>query len=264
MKKIVAKLMLTVLIVSAMVGLMGRQIVMTDSHVQASAPTAAERDRAVQELNRMADIKWKTSSSLYIYNHTYTTSTTYTGMPYTQTYNNTYDEFVRSGAYNGKQLTYKGNAKMGNDCSTVPALAWKFKYSSIQYADIWTGDYLTCAQNGTNSSYHLATVGGYKMGSKDTKQFATGKGLDSMSKYYKELKKGDCCFYRWYDDTSADEKDWKWRGHVVVVVGTYADGVYITDQIGWSSGDSFSTWRHIYKLSYSALYKKYYVPVKFV
>lgn len=242
---------LVVLIIFLMVGLTSDPTKIAGVKVQA-APTAAERNRAVYDLRDMAYIKWKTSSSLYIWNHTYTPNIVYKGMPYTQTHNTTYSDFLSRGNldYKTNTLTYNGNAKVGNDCSTVPALAWKFKFPSIGYASIYTGSYLSCAKTGANSTYNLVNVGTYTMGDyNDTSEYVADH---AMSTHYNKLKKGDCCLKY----TSGTK-------HVIFVEGVGSGCVYITDQIGWDDGEYLSTWRHNKKMTWSDLASEGYVPIGF-
>lgn len=258
MKRVV-KMVSTVLIVATMVGVMGNPLSKSENDVQA-ASYSTNREYAVAELKKMADIKWRPTGSLSIGGHTYVKGTVYTGMPYTQTYNTTYTDFVNKSTYNtsNKTYSYAGNAKVGNDCSTVPALAWKFKFTSIKYADIYTGDYLTCAQNGKNSTYHLATVNGYTITGSDTLAYINKNAScrEKINKSLQKLQKGDCCLHYYYDTNG------KLKKHVIFVVGTYTGGVYITDQIGWGNGDNTTTtWRHSKKMSWDTLLSGGYVPI---
>lgn len=243
---------LVVLIIFLMVGLTSDPTKIAGVKVQA-APTASERNRAVMDLRDMAYIQWKTSSSLYIWKHTYTPNIVYKGMPYTQTYNTTYSDFLSRGKldYQTNILTYNGNAKVGNDCSTVPALAWKFKFPSIGYASIYTGSYLSCAKTGANSTYNLVNVGTYTIDTDSTLEYTSKQTVD-MTKYYNQLKKGDCCLKY----TSGTK-------HVIFVEAVGSGCVYITDQIGWSDGDDFSTWRHYHKMTWAELKREGYVPMGF-
>ena len=244
---------LVVLIIFLMVGLTSDPTKIAGVKIQA-APSASERNRAVMDLKDMAYIQWKTSSALYIWNHTYTSNIVYKGMPYTQTYNTTYSDFLSRGNLNIQTnvLTYNGNARVGNDCSTVPALAWKFKFPSIDYTGIYTANYLSCAKNGSNSTYHLVNVGSYTMGTYNSTLQYVDDHSDEMPTYYKLLKKGDCCL-KYYGSTK----------HVIVVEAVGTNCVYITDQIGWSDGDSFSTWRHYKKMTWDDLASQGYVPMGF-
>ncbi len=260
------KMISTVLIAAVMVGLMGNPLVKSENEVQA-ATYSSNREYAVAELKKMADIQWKpTTKNLAIGGYTYYKNTVYKGMPYTKDYNTTYTDFIsgKNGSYGSSGsnvFNYKGSASVGNDCSTVPALAWKFKFTSIGYASISTADYLSCAQNGRNSTYHLATVNGYKITGSDTKLYINAKEEENKNNRttilnaLKKLQKGDCCLY-YYTNNGELKK------HVIFVVGTYSGGVYITDQIGRKSGDTNSSWRHSKAMSWDDLLNSGYVPIR--
>lgn len=255
------KMISTVLVVALMVGLLGNPMVKSENEVQA-ATYSSNREYAVAELKKMADIQWKpTTKNLTIGNYTYYKNTVYKGMPYTTDYNTTYTDFISGkngsfGSSGSNVFNYKGNEAVGNDCSTVPALAWKFKFTTIKYANIDTGDYLACAKNGSNSTYHLATVKNYRMGSAcdSTKDYIKGN-RSTVRNALQNLQKGDCCLYYY-------KKDGTLKKHVVFVVGTYSGGVYITDQIGRKSGDTNSSWRHSKAMSWDKLLDDGYVPIR--
>lgn len=249
MKRVV-KMVSTVLIVATMVGVMGNPLSKVENDVQA-ASYSSDRSYAVAQLKYMADIKWKPSGQLSIGGWSYKSSETYTGMPYTQAYNTTYSEFLKKGSYSSGVFVYRGNAEVGNDCSTVPALAWQFKCKDIDYKGIYTKHYMLCAKNGSNTSYYMKTVGGYKMGCESTSTFCTNMGLNKMKNYYQQLKPGDCCLH-YYGDTK----------HVIFVVAVDSTGVTITDQCGRGNTSELNcSWRHNKKMTWQQLYESRYVPI---
>lgn len=215
---------------------------------------------ACNEMRNMAIIYWRPAMGVTIGGQSYNMNTTYRGIPYTQATNVTYQQFVNNGTDGPTYFIYSGSS--GNDCSTAVALAWKTCFSSIDYAGIWTGDFLSCAQYGSNSTYHMSTVGGYAMGSgySSTKTYCLDKGYSIISGYYASLQPGDSCF-RYFTNSSGTLKK-----HAILVVAketrSGVPGIVYIDQIGRGYGDNnYTTWHYEKWISYSDLYNSYYLPV---
>ena len=132
---------------------------------------------AYREMQAMSSVKWKPQKTMEVVvkqkpdgtiksTSTYSSNKTYYGIPYSQKHNSTLSDFqskITNGKYTNIKYVSSDDAyygQNGNDCSTAVALAWKTSFSSIKYAKIYTQDWLDCARSGSNSTYHLKSLGG--------------------------------------------------------------------------------------------------------
>ena len=220
----------------------------------------AKQKVVTEQMDKMARVLWRPSKAVTIGGKPYNIRTTYRGMPYTQLSNITYEEFsAKSQSSTGGFFLFY-NDSLGNDCTTAVALAWKTYFTSIDYAGIWTGDFLNCARYGANEKYHMKSVGGYQTNMASTKDYCVSAGFATVKRYYQQLQPGDCLF-KYYNYTNSIGENCLSK-HAVLVVATSSTGVLITDQIGRGNGDNIrTTWRRKKRISFQDLYKQNYLPV---
>lgn len=218
---------------------------------------------AYREMQAMSSVKWKPQKTMEVVvkqkpdgtiesTSTYSSNKTYYGIPYSQKHNSTYNDFqskVSNGVYTN--LTYVSDNKTyygqnGNDCSTAVALAWKTSFSSIKYAKIYTQDWLDCARSGSNSTYHLKSIGGTIGSNKYSNNWSLSK--EEVLRRYKNVKEGDSLFYR----------NKSGSGHALLVINLSYQGFYCLEQCGLSGNTS---WKQV-RYSYDELYNSHYLPVR--
>ena len=223
----------------------------------AAVKTTAKQDLVIATMKDMSSFKWKPLNDVYFYGKKYAKNTIFLGVPYNQNYDDRkYDFAVKCGfkwdSSFGGYIYSSTNGNAGNDCSSAVAIALRSVNSSIKYQNISTDNFKNCTKNGSYSGEGLSlkTVGGYKTNSNYTDKYS----LATATTYYKQLKPGDVLLYR-YDNGSLHK-------HVVLVVEVGDGYVKITDQIGRSSGDTNSSWRHEKKMTYQNLYDKHYLPIR--
>jgi len=221
-------------------------------------------------------VRWRSSKEFKVSRKsggstdTYKKDTVYTGMPYTQESNKKIGEFLDQCTYNGGKANLSnisnrntldlkssvipatGVWNYGNDCSTAVAIAWSTCFPQMNYAAISTSDLMSCAKNGTNSTYHLRTVAGYKIGNiTNTASYCSSNSdrKNAVIGYYRAMLPGDSLFRR--NDSSG-------KGHAMLVYSVSLYGVRVTEQCGLSGT---SSWKRNKYYSFDELYSNGYLPV---
>ena len=253
---------------------------LSSRRLNATPPAGTDRLQVVLAMTYQSNVKWSSSKDIEILRKyasdgktylkdSYSKNTTYYGLPYSQIANDSTGTFISNfdgnngsatlvDVISGNKITLKGSylnshnlssCSLGNDCSTAVALAWASRCSGMDYKNISTLDFLDCAQNGSNSSYHMKTLGGYSIGSKYTTGYCTSNNSrkQTVFGYYDKLKSGDSLFYRKSS-----------KGHAMLVTSTGKDYVIVTEQCGLSGT---SSWKTSKKYTYDELYNKGYLPV---
>ena len=256
----------------------GIPFLMSSARLNATVNAAIDQESVLLMSSYQSTVKWKSSKEFKVLRKnggstdTYKANEIYTGMPYTQITDKKIGEFLDCCTYqNGKAyLSYITDQKtlelkstvlpanggywnFGNDCSTAVTLAWSTCYPEIKYSEINTETFLTCAKNGSYSTYHLKTVGGYKTGNiSSTKDYCVDKSTnqsrhDAVIGYYRAMVKGDSLFYRKPG-----------QGHALLVISVSGNGVRVTEQCGLSGKSSWKTNKYY---SFEDLYNKGYLPI---
>ncbi|MBO4747153.1 MAG: hypothetical protein J5607_03705 [Clostridiales bacterium] len=253
---------------------------LSSKKLNATPIAGTDRLQVILAMGYQSNVKWSSSKDIQILRKrdnngnylkdSYSKNTTYYGLPYSQVANDSIGTFISicngsNGAATladvifGNKISLKdsylnshtlSSCSLGNDCSTAVALAWASRCSGMDYAGISTLDFLSCAQIGSNSSYHMKTLGGYSIGNKYTTEYCNTTNDSIRQKvygYYDQLKSGDSLFYRKSS-----------KGHAMLVTSTGKDYVIVTEQCGLSGT---SSWKTSKKYTYDELYNKGYLPV---
>lgn len=246
-----------------------------------AATTTYNQDKVKSNIYAQAKVVWDIEADITVSEKSdktvsYKKNTWYQGMPYTQLADYSLKDFASCCCMHNVQRSkvtetnllsrsylvqidlrkFDGckNLRIGNDCSTAVAVAWRSCNNSLRIEDIDTSTFLSCAKSGSYSTYHLKTVGGYSIGSNtDTKSFLSKNENKSIIKNcYAKLKIGDAVFYR-----SGG------KGHAMMVVATGSNCVYVIEQCGLSDKRTVqrTSWEVEKKYTYDDLIKSGYLPI---
>ena len=228
-------------------------------NTEAAITPTAKQALAIATMKDMSNVKWKPTNDVTIYSKKYAKNTVFTGIPYNQNRDDKKLDFAVACGYKwdssfGGYIYSSTSGNVGNDCSSAVAIALQSVNSSIKYKNINTTTFMYCTKNGSYSGEGLSlkTVGGYKTNSEYTNTI----DYNTLTVYYNKIKPGDVLLYRYKD------ADGNLHKHVVLVVEATAGSVKITDQIGRSSGDTNSSWRHEKQFSYYKLYEGKFLPIR--
>lgn len=208
------------------------------------------RAMVIDEMQAMANIQWVAGQTFTTSHYTYYQGRTYKGMPYTQSRNDKYKDFV---AHLDPQEKLRD--PWGLDCSTAVVYAWKeagalpASYTYDKIKNYYTASMVEEATK-NSSSDAIKMVGNYATSQKSNTSFAQQMTLANYTTMLSGLQKGDALVYH----TSAG-------AHAIVFVSFVSGGVQYFDLgSGSLTAPNNSMWS-VSTMKYTRLKAKGYVPI---